>query len=160
MRHDVIDNLKFRVGKAVDVAPLLTKYGEDHFNEGGFRQFSTFDLNRAIREMTRQVERDDTPFIVAEIEGEFVGWMSWTMMHVFTAAPIAVLWTIYVRPEYRGGAVGRKLVWLATDLAKKEGACAFFATVAPTSYGGQSLCRLFRSFGFDPMGGAFSKVLH
>ena len=110
--------------------------------------------------MTRQVERDDTPFIVAEIEGEFVGWMSWTMMHVFTVAPIAVLWTIYVRPEYREGAVGRKLIFLAMDLAKKEGACAFFATVAPTSYGGQSLCHLFRSFGFDPMGGAFSKALN
>ena len=66
MRHDVIDNLTFRVGKADDVAPLLTKYGDDHFTEGGFAKFSTFDLERAIREMTRQVERDDTPFILAE----------------------------------------------------------------------------------------------
>lgn len=159
MRHDVIDNLVFRIGKADDVAPLLTQYGADHFTEGGFAAFSTFDLDRAVREMCAQVERDDTPFILAEIDGEFVGWMSWTMMHVFTAAPIAVLWTIYVRPEYRHGAVGRKLIWLATDLAKKEGACAFFATVAPAGPGGQALCHLFREFGFAPMGGAFTKAL-
>jgi L-amino acid N-acyltransferase YncA len=159
MRHDIIDNLTFRIGNAADVAPLLTEYGADHFYEGGFGKFSTFDLERAIREMCAQVKRDDTPFILAEIGDEFVGWMSWTMMHVFTVAPIAVLWTIYVRPEYRHGAVGRRLIWSAMDLAKKEGACAFFATVAPTSLGGESLCHLFRSFGFDPMGGAFSKVL-
>jgi L-amino acid N-acyltransferase YncA len=159
MRHDVIDNLTLRVGKVADVAPLLTQYGADHFYEGGFGQFTTFDLDRAIREMSVQVARDDTPFAVAEIGDEFVGWISWNMMHVFTVAPIAVLWTVYVRPEYRHGAVGRRLVWSAMDIAKKEGACAFFATVAPTSPGGQSLCHLFRSFGFDPMGGAFSKVL-
>ena len=159
MRHDVIDNLTLRVGKAVDVEPLLTQYGADHFYEGGFGQFTSFDLDRAIREMTRQVERDDTPFILAEIGDEFAGWMSWTMMHVFTGAPIAVLWTIYVRPEYRHGAVGRRLIWSAMDIARKEGACAFFATVAPTSYGGQALCHLFREFKFEPMGGAFSKAL-
>ena len=159
MRHDVIDNLTLRIGKAGDVAPLLTQYGADHFTEGGFAAFSTFDLERAIREMSAQVARDDTPLIIAEIGDEFVGWMSWTMMHVFTTAPIAVLWTIYVRPEYRHGAVGRKLIWSALDVARNEGACAFFATVAPTSPGGQSLCHLFRAFGFQPMGGAFSMVL-
>ena len=45
-----------------------------------------------------------------------------------------------------------KAVWLAADLAKSEGACAFFATVAPTSVGGKSLCHLFREFGFDADG--------
>lgn len=159
MRHEFIDKFYLRVGNADDVEPLLTKYGADHFHEGGFAAFSTFDLERAVREMRLQVERDDTPFIVAVIDGEPIGWLSWTTMHVFTALPIAVLWTIYVRPEYRHAAVGRKLIWSAMDIAKSEGACAFFATVAPTSAGGQSLCHLFRAFGFEPMGGAFSKVL-
>ena len=159
MRHDVIDNLGFRLGKQDDVEPLLTAWGEDHFIEGGFAEFSTFDLDRAVREMKRLLAQGDTPFIIGEIQDEFVGWMSWTMMHVFTVKPIAVLWSIYVRPEYRHGAVGRKLVWLAADIARSEGACAFFATVAPTSIGGKSLCHLFREFGFEPMGGAFSKVL-
>jgi len=159
MRHEFIDKLKFRVGKADDVEPLLVKHGVNHFSEGGFDAFSTFDLDRAVREMSKQVERDDTPFILAEIEDEAVGWMSWTMMHVFTVAPIAVLWTIYVTPEYRKSMVGRRLIWHAIDIARSEGACAFFATVAPTSAGGQSLCHLFRSFDFEPMGGAFFRRL-
>ena len=159
MRHDVIDNLTLRICKPDEVEALVTRYGADHFTEGGFGEFSTFDLKRAIRETRALVERDDTPFILAEIGDEFAGWMSWTMMHVFTVAPIAVLWTIYVRPEYRHGAVGRRLIWSAMDIARREGACAFFATVAPTSYGGQALCHLFREFGFAPMGGAFSKAL-
>ena len=151
--------LKLRIGKAADVALLIAKHGEDHFHEGGFDAFSVVDTERATREMTRLVERDDTPLIIAEIDGEPIGWISWTMMHVFTRAPIAVLWTIYVAPEHRQSAVGRQLVRGAVDIAKQEGACAFFATVAPTSPGAQALCHLFRSFGFEPMGGAFSKRL-
>jgi L-amino acid N-acyltransferase YncA len=153
------DSLKFRTGKVDDIEPLLEKYGADFFHEAGFDAFSTFDLPRAVREMRRQVLQDDTPFVVAEVDGELVGLISWTMLHVFTARPIAVLWIIYVTPEYRHSAVGRRLVWFAADIAKSEGACAFFATVAPTSPAAQSLCNLFRSFGFEPMGGAFSKAL-
>lgn len=152
--------LKLRPGKPADVAVLIDKHGVDHFHEGGFDAFSTVDTKRAKREMTRLVERGDTPLIIAEIDGEPIGWVSWTMMHIFSVDPIAVLWTIYVAPQYRRSAVGRQLVWGALDIAKHEGACAFFATVAPTSPGAQALCHLFRDgFGFEPMGGAFSKRL-
>ena len=60
-------------------------------------------------------------------------------MHVFTVAPIAVLWTIYVRPEYRHGAVGRRLIYSAIDIAKGEGACAFFAIVTPDCHAWRSI---------------------
>ena len=152
--------VEFRPGKPADVEPLLRKYGVDHFIEGGFDAFSTFDLDRAIREMTGLVKRDDTPFIVAQDStGEPVGWISWTMMHVFTTEPIAVLWTIYVRPENRYGSIGRMLIAHAANIAKSEGACVFFFTVAPTSPAAQGLCHILRSFGFEPMGGAFSRKL-
>jgi L-amino acid N-acyltransferase YncA len=151
--------LTLRTGKPEDVAGLISKYGEDHFHEGGFDAFATVDLERAVREMTRLVGQDDTPLIIAEVAGEPVGWISWTMMHVFSVQPIAVLWTIYVAPEHRNSAVGRMLVWSAVDIAKHEGACAFFATVAPTSPGAMALCHLFRGFGFADMGGAFSRKL-
>lgn len=157
---DYTSDVSFRPGKPDDVEPLLRKYGVDHFTEGGFDTFSDFDLDRALVEMRKSVARDDTPFIVAENGwGEPVGWISWTMMHVFTVKPIAVLWTIYVRPEYRYGSIGRMLVYHATHLAKAEGACAFFFTVAPTSPAAQALCRILRDFGFADMGGAFSRKL-
>ena len=161
MKHGSIeqDPLSLRVGKPADVEPLLRKYGLDHFTEGGFTEFAEFDLERAVVEMTKQVARDDTPLAIASINGEDVGWISWTVMHIFTTKPIAVLWTIYVAPEHRKSLLGRKLVRGAIEVAKTEGACAFFATVAPTSLGGQALCRIFESFGFQPMGGAYFKGL-
>ena len=139
--------------------PLLEKYGASYFNECGFDAFSTFDLERAAREMARQIGSGDTPFILAEIDGEVVGMVSWTMSHVFTSRPIAYLWMIYVMPPHRRSAVGRLLVWFAMDIAKCEGACAFFATVPPTSPAARSLCNLFRKCGFAPMGGAFTRRL-
>jgi L-amino acid N-acyltransferase YncA len=161
MKHESIKepDTTFRPGRPGDVEPLLRQYGFDHFYEGGFNDFAEFDLERAVVEMTKQVARDDTPLVVAAVDGEDVGWISWTMMHTFTKNPIGVLWTIYVAPEHRKSLIGRKLVWSAIRLSKAEGACAFFATVAPTSLGGQALCRIFESFGFSPMGGAFFKGL-
>lgn len=152
--------LKLRVGTADDVEPLLLKYGARFFNEAGFGQFSTFDLERATREMQWQIAHGDTPFILADLDGEVVGMISWTMSHVFTAKPIALLWMFYVMPEHRRrGPVGRLLLWFAVDIARSEGACAFFATIPPTSPGGRRLCNLFRKTGFAPMGGAFTRAL-
>jgi GNAT superfamily N-acetyltransferase len=160
-RPECIDRgkLKFRLGKPDDVEPLLHKYGAHFFHEAGFDAFSAFDLPRAAKEMRRQISQGDTPFILAEIDGETVGMVSWTMSHIFTAEPIAVLWMMYVMPQYRRGPVGRLLLWFAVDLAKQEGACAFFATIAPTSPAARRLCNLFRRCGFEPMGGALSRAL-
>lgn len=161
MKHESISepNIAFRPGRPSDVEPLLRKYGFDHFFEGGFNDFAEFDLERAVVEMTKQVARDDTPLVVASVDGVDVGWISWTMMHYFTKRPIGVLWTIYVAPEHRRSLIGRKLVQGAIRISKTEGACAFFATVAPTSLGGQALCRIFESFDFRSMGGAFFRGL-
>ena len=138
--------------------PLLEKYGANYFHEAGFDAFSAFDLERAAREMARQISLGDTPFILAELDGEVVGMVSWTMSHVFTARPIAHLWMIYVMPPHRQSAVGRLLVWFAADIAKSEGACAFLRhrRRRPRPRRG-SLCNLFRRCGFAPMGGAFTR---
>ena len=161
MRPESIDRgkLRLRVGQVTDVRPLLDKYGSHYFHEAGFDKFSPFDIERAAREMTKQIRLGDTPFILAELDGEIVGMVSWTVSHVFTAKPIALLWMIYVMPPHRKSAIGRLLVAFATDIAKQEGACAFFVTVPPTSPAAKTLCNLFRRCGFEPMGGAFTKAL-
>jgi len=161
MRPESIDRgkLKLRVGRVTDVRPLLDKYGAHYFHEAGFDRFSSFDTERAAREMTKQIRCGDTPFILAELDNEIVGMVSWTVSHVFTAKPIALLWMIYVMPPHRKSAIGRLLVMFATDIAKQEGACAFFAVIPPISLAARSLCNLFRRCGFAPMGGAFTKVL-
>jgi GNAT superfamily N-acetyltransferase len=151
--------LKFRLGKPEDVRPLLDKYGSDFFHEAGFAEFAPFDIERATIEMAAQIKRGDTPFILATLDDAVVGMVSYTLSHVFTARPIALLWMFYVMPSYRRSAIGRMLLWFALDLAREDGASAFFATVAPTSIAGRSLCNLFRRAGFKPMGGAFSRRL-
>jgi GNAT superfamily N-acetyltransferase len=151
--------LTFRLGKPEDVRPLLDKYGSDFFHEAGFDEFSPFDIERATDVMAAQIQRGDTPFILATLNNEVVGMISYTLSHVFTAQPIAVLWMFYVMPPYRRSAAGRMLLWFAIDMARGDDACAFFSTVAPTSIAGRSLCNLLRRAGFKPMGGAFSRRL-
>lgn len=151
--------LKFRLGRPEDVRPLLDKYGAEFFHEAGFAEFSPFDIERATEVMAAQIACSDTPFILATLDDAVVGMISYTLSHVFTARPIAILWMFYVMPPHRRSAVGRMLLWFALDLARQDGACAFFATIAPTSVAGRSLCNLFRRAGFKPMGGAFSRRL-
>jgi GNAT superfamily N-acetyltransferase len=151
--------LKFRLGTVDAVLAFAEKHGSHYFHEAGFDAYSAFDLERAKREMARQINSGDTPFILAEIDGEAVGLVSWMMSHVFTERPIAYLWMIYVTPPHRRGPIGRLLLWFAADIAKVEGACAFFATVPPTSPAARALCNLFRKCGFAPMGGAFTRRL-
>jgi L-amino acid N-acyltransferase YncA len=151
--------LKFRLGKPEDVRPLLDKYGADFYYEAGFGEFSSFDIERATNVMAAQIQSGDTPFVLATLNDEVVGMVSYTLCHVFTVQPIAILWMFYVMPSYRRGAVGRMLLWFALDLARGDNACAFFATIAPTSIAGRSLCNLFRRAGFKSMGGAFSRRL-
>ena len=151
--------LKFRLGRPDDVRPLLDKYGLHFFEEAGFGAFTAFDIERATTGMQRQIKSGETPFILAEVDGEVVGMISYCLSHIFTREPIAVLWMFYVMPPYRHGPIGRMLLWFAADIAKNDGACAFFATIAPTSPAARSLCNLFRRAGFEPMGGAFSRRL-
>jgi GNAT superfamily N-acetyltransferase len=151
--------LTFRLGKPEDVRALLDKYGSDFFHEAGFDEFSPFDIERATNVMAAQIKRGETPFILAMLNGEVVGMVSYTLCHVFTAQPIGILWMFYVMPPHRRSPVGRMLLWFALELARKDGASAFFATITPTSIAGRSLCNLFRRAGFKPMGGAFCRRL-
>jgi hypothetical protein len=124
MRHDIIDNLAFRLGKADDVEPLLTEHGEDHFTEGGFAAFSTFDLERAVREMKRLLAQGDTPFLIGEIAGEFVGWISWTTRNKLTVADRRLV--EHLRPAgFIGMARWSKACLARSRSRRAAGGCAF-----------------------------------
>jgi ribosomal protein S18 acetylase RimI-like enzyme len=154
-----LERLSFRLGKPDDVRPLLDKYAQSLFDEAGFGAFAELDIERAEREMTREVVRGIAPCILAAIDGETVGWISYSLIHVFTVRPIAHAWMIYVTPEHRRGvgrAIARMLVMLAAQLAIGDGACAFFAEIPLRS---MRLGNLFRHCGFEPTGGAFFRRL-
>lgn len=138
---------------------MLLSFGSAFFDEAGFGQFCDFDMVRAAQTMEIQIRTGMTPFVIAEIEGNVAGMISYSMDHVFTARPIAYLHMIYVLPPYRRTPLARKLVAMALWMAAREDACAFFATVAPTSKAARALCNLFRRAGFEPMGGSFTRKL-
>jgi GNAT superfamily N-acetyltransferase len=131
----------------------------EFFNESGFAAFSEFDAVRCEEQLGLQVERQITPHILCEVGDRIVGFISYSMEHSFTKEPIAIMWTFYITPKYRRGPYGRMLLSLAMHMAQGEGACAFFATVAPTTQAALSLCNLLRHEGFDPMGGAYMRRL-
>jgi GNAT superfamily N-acetyltransferase len=153
------NKLKFRLGRAVDVEPLLKLFAKSFFEETGFAEFAVFDLQRAIAQMTRQVRMGETPFIIAEVDGEPAGFAGYHLSHIFTVAPIAYLWVIYVPPRFRRGPIGRMLLWLLFDLARGDGASAFFATVPVTAPSARGLCNLLQRVGCTPMRGAFLRRL-
>jgi hypothetical protein len=152
-----VPRIVFRLGKPDDVEPLLDRYGQEFFDEGGFNAFAVFDKRRAAEKMRQDVMSGATPFVLAEVDGAVAGMISYSLEHTFTTHPIAMLWMFYVMPRYRRSApmLGRMLLWLALDMARNDDACAFFAVVPPRSSIGRTLGNLFRRAGFDVMGGAF-----
>ena len=156
-----IDGFKivFRLCKPEDVGLLVDRHGQAFFTEAGFGEFSSFDPERARAKIARQVEFGISPFILADLNGETIGFASYLLEHTFTDRPIGMLWMFYVAPEHRGTSVSRLLLWYLVDLARGDGACAFFAVVAPTSPAARLLCNLFRRGGFARMGGAFMRRL-
>jgi GNAT superfamily N-acetyltransferase len=156
-----IDSSKLivRLGGLDDVRPFLEQHGANFFHEVGFDQFSTFDIDRGEAETRKHIKSGFNPFILAEIEGEIVGLISYTLVHVFSARPIAILWAIYVPPSRRQGKVAQLLLNFAIDLARGDDACAFFATIPPPTMNGAILCDLFRRNGFADMAGALSRRL-
>lgn len=150
------DKIVTRMGKVEDVEPLLQRFALPYFVECGFDAFAQLDLPQAIETMRGQVTRGDTPFIVAEVNGDPVGFVSYTLDQVFTARPLAYLHLIYVEPKWRRTPIGRALIAMAMHVAQGDGACAFFATIPPRR---PSLNNMLVHAGFEPMGGAYMRRL-
>lgn len=148
--------LTFRLGTPADVEPLLAVFAPQYFHECGFDNFAELDLTRAVGIMQGQIERGDTPFIVAETPSQPAGMASYSLEHVFTKRPIAVLHMIYVAPPFRRGPLGRMLLAMLMTMATDDDACAFFASIPPRL---PSLNNMFLRGGFQPMGGAFFRRL-
>jgi L-amino acid N-acyltransferase YncA len=151
--------LRFRMGRAEDARPLLEKYGQDFFREVGLDRYSSFDIDQAERKIQEHIKSGNNPYILATINDVIVGVASYTLSHVWTRQPLAIMWMTYVAPLYRNSAIGKLLVDRMLDLAEADGACAFFATVPTMTEGGKALCHLFENYGFEPMGGAFQRRL-
>ena len=155
----LLPRIKVRLARTEDVQPVINDIGEDFFHEAEFDRFAEFDAERWRLNCEHRIGSGQTPFIVAEFEGRIVGFISYTLEQAFTKRPIAVAWMFYVKPSWRKLAIGRGLLSAALDMAKGDNACAFFASITPTTPAARSMVNLFRHKGFTPMGGAMQRAL-
>jgi GNAT superfamily N-acetyltransferase len=91
----------------------------------GYLTFYETSLPDAVTDATWQrIIGDDPTFqaIVAECEGEVIGFAN-TVLHDFTWSdrPAGLLHDLFVRPEVRGGGVGRALIDHVIAQGRREG---------------------------------------
>ena len=151
--------VEFRLAKPDDVDLWVPVFGPHYFHEANFHHFAELDISTGVDIIRQQIKTGAAVFILAYIEDQPVGVISYTLERVFTKRPIAYLNMIYVVPRCRRGALGRMLLVHAMHLSQGDGACAFFATIPPDTRVGRRLCNMFRRGGFVPMAGSFMRRL-
>lgn len=100
------------------------------YEEAVYKDFIEWDDERATNTIEDRVTRHLRPHIVAEVEGQMVGFIAWELDHSFSKKPVAILYEFYVTPEHRKSAIGRFLWRLASWVMKDSGACAVHVPVA------------------------------
>ena len=143
---------EFDLATVSDVVPLTYLF-KDFFAESDYAQKGiTFSPNNAAMWLRRVIGTGAFPHVVARIDYKIVGVISWSMDSSFCEEPIAVLHTIYVRPEYRRGPIGRMLVSFMIDIAENEGACCITAPLSSGIDRMKSLENMLRKCGFKHTG--------
>lgn len=144
--------LEVRLAKKEDI-PALVAFGRAFFAESQYGLFGVeFSERVAEAYLTEAVSETFVPHLVATIDGLPVGGVSFSYDNSFSERPIAVLQNIYVEKKFRRSAIGRILIMMAADLAKSEGACAFFAPVNSGTGNTHSLGNMLLKGGFDMTG--------
>lgn len=138
-----MDNVIVRLADVTDlnqVARLFDLYRQFYDQQPDLNLAKNFIEDRLINNET-------TIFVAADINGDLVGFcqMYPTFCSV-VAAPIYVLYDLFVLPTVRRGGVGRKLLIAAEKYAIDAGATRMDLTTAKTNAVAQAL---YESLGWD-----------
>lgn len=149
--------IEYDLATTADVV-ALTYLFKDFFAESDYDDAGiTYSPNRAAAWLRDVIGRGSFPHVVARVDNKIVGVISWSMDHSFSEEPIAILHTLYVRPEHRRSAIGRFLVSTAMDIARHEGACSFSAPIASGVKSG--IENMFKKAGFKSSGKIMTRAL-
>lgn len=155
MRHltpaNLLNECQFRYAQTEDVDALVALI-ERFFEEAVYKDFITLDPVRARKTTAFGIENSTRPHLVAVIDGEIVGFISWELDWSFSVRPVSVLFEVYVIPERRRSAIGRYLIGLWIWASKDSGACALHAPVASGLKETASMKNLFGKLGFTELG--------
>jgi predicted N-acetyltransferase YhbS len=159
-RHRLLPaGFEMRLATEDDVAALV-KLGKEQFETSRYADHGVeYSEAQAERYLTMVLEHMLIPHIVAVVDGEIIGGISFSYDHSFSKKPIAVMQNFFVTKKYRRSLVGRYLMSAALEIAKDEQACAFFA---PVNNGGAhigSLENLLGKAGFRMSGYLMTRAL-
>lgn len=149
--RNLIKTATFTLATEDDVAELAAVV-QRFYEESAYKTYAEFDLTKAEDYGYAMIERGIVPHIIARIDNQIVGFISYSLDQSGWVRPIAILQMIYVMPEHRKSALGRALLMLAVDMAAGDGACAFHAPVASGTGSVGTLKNLFSKHGFETCG--------
>lgn len=146
---------KSRRSKMATIRPaLLTDIHAimDIYNEAILTTTATFDtdLRSEKQQSTWLMSHDERhPVIVAELDGAVVGWACLSKWSERGAYSDAAECTFYVKKEFRGKGIGRKLKAAVVAEGKNPG---FHTLIARVAEGSDASIHLNESFGFRHVG--------
>jgi L-amino acid N-acyltransferase YncA len=149
--RNLVKTTTFTLATEDDVAELAAVV-QRFYEESAYKTYAEFDLTKAEDYGYAMIERGIVPHIIARIDNQIVGFISYSLDQSGWVKPIAILEMFYVVPERRKTALGRVLLMLAMDMATGDGACAFHAPVASGTDNVETLKNLFSKHGFETCG--------
>ncbi|NLM13264.1 MAG: N-acetyltransferase [Epulopiscium sp.] len=129
------------------------------YNDAISNSTATFDLEEKTLEDRKQWfnEHDDTyPIIVAEYEGNVVGYGSLSSFRPKRAYERTVEHSIYIHKDFRGKGIGSLLM---TELIKLASELKYHVMVAVITEGNEDSIRLHKKFNFE-YAGSLKEVGH
>lgn len=145
------DRVKFQSADASDVPELIALYIR-FYEEAVYKDFLEFDPARARETILNGIVTNQRPHILACVEGEIVGFISYILDDSFSTKPCLVLMEFYVAPEFRRSAIGRALLAMTILEGQAAGAGAFHAPIASGMNTNHSLFNMFDKAGFRQFG--------
>lgn len=124
----------------------------DIYNEAILTSVATFDIEpKSVSDRMQWLKSHDDrhPVMVCEVDGTIAGWASLSKWSERSAYDDTAETSFYVRSEYRGGGIGRKLKAAIIDEARR---LKFHSLIARISEGSDASLHLNKSFGFVQVG--------
>ncbi|HZL90251.1 MAG TPA: GNAT family N-acetyltransferase [Pirellulaceae bacterium] len=122
------------------------------YNEAILTTVATFDVEtKSVEERIEWLSRHDErhPVLVAEVEGQVIGWISLSRWSDRRAYDDTAETSFYVKSEFRGQGVGRRLKEVIIDQARRLG---YHSLIARVAQGSEQSLHLNLSMGFVLVG--------
>ncbi len=129
------DSLAIRLASSLDAAQIAVLFD-------AYRQFyeQTSDLALATSFIAARLHNGDAQILLAEQDGQAIGFCQlYPSFCSVLAAPIFVLYDLFVTPAARKSGAGRALMQEAEQLALRQGKARLDLTTAKTNFAAQSL---------------------